>query len=193
MKLHMKQLKLDKDAFDYLNYVLDYDNELCESLLSLVNDNSNRVTATVFTSSESDKSTPVNFKQSGDFDCSSGYLPDYLKNLSEEKEHCSLLIDDVMASPGDDYLEELDSRVLALGEHVYHIVKPSAVDLNSLKNIVNATAVSWHFVCAVLKVDASTIEVSSSLRLLDLITAEKVTELIIGAFDGDGFVHFVFN
>ena len=61
---------------------------------------------------------------------------------------------------------------------------------SEISEIIWATAVSWHFVCVVVEKAKIIDERGSFDKFLDDGLVEGVKEIVVGAFDGEGFVHW---
>lgn len=98
-----------------------------------------------------------------------------------------LVMDDVM---GDASIHEINSAIN--NGQIYHWIASSSAKEGDLNRLVWATSVSWHFLAVIFsgggEVRAG--ECISSGRCEEL---GQIVEVIFGAYDGEGFIHWIPN
>ncbi len=174
----------------YMHQVFEYGNALCKCL-SIIPDNEwTNAELFTFVPPELDLATIGDFRH-GAIGRAVDYLPAYLlKMLALPGEDRILLFDDVMAAPGDQYLSD-SLGVLTVGDEVYHVVSRESATEEALKQLVWATAVSWHFLCVAIQSRGMESILLQNGGLNCAAIGKQWRELILGAFDGEGFIHCV--
>lgn len=107
----------------------------------------------------------------------------------QEKSGRVLIIDDVMAGP-----EEMAGSAFGLlvGDKVCHVLSAEGLDENIIDKYVKMAGVSWHFLAVII--EGSSIDaVHEFLGSRKIIDPLVVVEVVVGAYDGEGFIHWYPN
>jgi hypothetical protein len=177
------KMDLGEIGAQHLKWALNYDNRLCNAISSKLDFSTGSVFAYL------PEKQLINDQE--DLKRGRGQVSDYISGYF--KDWCGdkiLLFDDVMASPEDKFVDSEDSSILLLEDEVYHIKDVASSDESEISEIIWATAVSWHFVCVVVEKAKIIDERGSFDKFLDDGLVEGVKEIVVGAFDGEGFVHW---
>lgn len=186
--------KITELAYIHAKEILDFSNVLCQSLLH------HRADFLLNASGYSYADGSVNISQRDEL--SSGgiclktpdYLSSYLINKYKKEEEIYLLVDDVMLKKGD-AIECFDGiNTFYVGHEVYHWCSLNHVTPELLRKLIWSVNVPWHFVCLVFtvedlrtNVDNQFIETYVKNKLIGI----NIMEVILGAYDGEGFAHYV--
>lgn len=173
--------------------ILNYDNSLCNCLFSGAEIWLPMVASYSFLDKKIEVSTFSDLSQGGVAEKTPNYLSSYL--INEYKSSCTTfaLFDDVMLDPADDSLKLDQVSTTYVGQEVYHWCDLANISSNSLRKLIWATSVSWHFVCIVFK---STDKINNEMLTCSLannLAGVDLLEIILGAYDGEGFVHYKFE
>jgi hypothetical protein len=108
-----------------------------------------------------------------------------ISNIAAQQEPCIYLVDDVMGTK-QDILQS--KNAIIIGNEVYHVITNDEISTTKIDNIMLTASVSWHALATLVKGD-------STAQLLSYLNTGKtppeiVIEVIIGAFDGEGYLHW---
>lgn len=182
---------LGPNVNEYIEAVLDFDNVLCRCLQKIVKSESRNLGIYAFLPEDFDVKNIVEYEKGGIYEKAASYLPRYLLDKYGDKKWVTFLFDDVMSSPSDDHLTQEESTVFSIGQEVYHFCDGNVIGEASLEKLIWACGVSWHFVCVVLKEDGERLaaEGMTESTLCESIQ-DGFLEMVIGAFDGEGYIHY---
>jgi len=183
--------ELGKKAFSHLADMLSYDNFICQCLSKNVEVFEENIFA--YLSTEFVIENIEDYTQGGQFDGVQNYLASYILEKYKDRKNCVAIFDDVMASPGDAFLEEHKDTQFLCGESVCHYVDLASSNEENLSKTVWATSVSWHFVCIILEIDEELTKEDLSRDLNCEYVIQNIKEIVVGAFDGEGFIHSVIS
>lgn len=184
----MKKIKLGEDALVYVREVLEYDNHLCSDI-------SNRIQGGTFGQAftyllNDTVIENLNFHQGGVNRGGISYLSSYLVEQYGSKKSHLILFDDVMAGEDDDFNSENSYKHIVINGEVFHVQWMKKTNTQELRKTIQATSVSWHFLCGIYQVSEN-IELSNIQKeLIEENFDGKLQEFICGAFDGEGFIHY---
>lgn len=108
-----------------------------------------------------------------------------LRSLSLSKNRF-MIVDDVMA---DASTNTTFPSIVRDGE-VFHYATGSS-DADELEKLVWESAVSWHFLAVLFESHLASSQVTQKLHAGDCVGLGRVCEIVVGAFDGEGFVHWL--
>lgn len=132
------------------------------------------------------------FSRGGIFpNATSTELSEYLWNKLKNEDYLAILFDDVMAKPSDDYLNKEESTKSFVSQEVYHYINMNNGSEKKILDLIYATGVSWHFLAVVLKDNSSKFIYKNLKKLPSDCICKNLSEIIIGAFDGEGYIHYV--
>lgn len=170
-------------AINHILNVLNYDSFLCRCV-KLHSDFSIGSVFSVFPSS-------LDIDNISDFSWGYGEGSDkslatrILRTLKSSK-RAFALFDDVMGEPEDG--RDQYSCVLNDNEVYHWTFGPEATELN-LKDLIMATGVSWHFLCVIFELDEN-IDIRDCISLSNSDAFKNMIEVVVGAFDGEGYIHW---
>jgi hypothetical protein len=186
--------KLGSNANKYIQDALSFDSVLCRCLLDVVEFKKEVIDIYAFLPSNFDPTKTIDFKTGGVYPKAVSYLPGHLLEKYGNNRDVLFLFDDVMSSPSDKYLlGEVDSTVFSIGSEVYHFCNSDTISEKSLDKLIWACGVSWHFICIVLKGETADLIADKSGEVLCVNIKDNLREIVIGAFDGEGFIHCFIN
>jgi hypothetical protein len=170
-------------AVNHILNVLDYDNFLCQCIKSYVDFRSGKVFAV----------SPPNIDLDNIVDFSWGYgrgtdnsLPARILKTIKLYPRSVVVFDDVMAESVN---EDIQGSCIASDNEVYHWIRATEANELNVANLVMQTAVSWHFLCVVFIPD-SNIDVKDCIIQSRCDAFKSVIEVVVGAFDGEGYIHW---
>ena len=182
---------LETKANEYIEAVLSFDSILCRCLRDIVKSKNSDIGIYAFLPDSLDAENIVRYDKGGVYEKAASYLPRYLLERYGSTEGITFLFDDVMSSPSDDYLMQNESTVFSIGPEVYHFCGSKAISEESLEKLIWACGVSWHSVCVVLKDQGSKLVAESmSEAALCSSVRDGFLEIVVGAFDGEGYIHY---
>jgi hypothetical protein len=118
-------------------------------------------------------------------------LASYILNYLEAGEERVCVFENHLGRLTDPWLLQAESRVLFLGEEVYHVVSAEVVDLDSIKAAINE-AEDVTLLIGVLSVWPQGSRLSPERREIsdeDLrVLAEGAEKIIVSAYDGEGYL-----
>ena len=175
------------DALSWARGQLSLANELCGMSEQFLDENEGRIQCFAFFRQIP---TTISFSESTLGMSQRDYLAAYLRNRFLSVGRSLILFDDAMASPGRDCDAVPGANSFFWGENVYHAItnKQSSEKLFELiGQLISVTQISWHFLCVVF----AEYRGESLVKILSgEISNPPIHEIIIGAFDGEGFIHF---
>lgn len=171
-------------AIEHILNVVVYDNFMCQCIRTHVNFESGYLSFTL----------PHDVTIEKIADLSMGYgkgsdntLPEKIIGTLKSHPGSVAIFDDVMAEPGDSFLHGL---YVENNNEIYHYIPEAGAAALNVRRLVVETAVSWHFLCVIVKM-------GKNISLIDCIThahcealITSVVEIIVGAFDGEGYIHW---
>lgn len=183
--IKFKRVDLSNHDFSYVEKILDYENEVCEVAIKALND---------FDDMDFFTYLPEDQKLEKDYDFRMGGLLSSSHSIASKflfdkcKSH-ALIFDDVMASPSDIAREKSISRVVIRDNDIFHIIDKGSIDsMSVITTLLTKTSVPWHFVCLVTsQTNAFFVEGTDVENESDLL-ASYVDAIVIGAFDGEGYL-----
>lgn len=182
---------LGPNVNEYIEAVLSFDSILCRCLRSIVNSKIEDIGIFAFLPDDLDTKNIMEYGKGGVHKKALSYLPRYLLERYSGTKGVVFLFDDVMSSPSDDYLTQEKSTVFSIGSEVYHFCDSDAISEEALEKLIWACGVSWHFVCVVLKEESNKfIADETSESTLCSSIRDSFLEIIFGAFDGEGYIHY---
>lgn len=180
---------LDMSAENYVMDILNYENVLCSCTREALGLRKGYMSTYAFMPSSRTLDGMGNFREGGVFKKSASYLPKYLLDNYGKKKKALFVFDDVMANPADSYITAEGPNVKSIKDDIYHIYSSECTDPKTLEKTIWATAVSWHFVCVVLAFDDQLINNQLTATSLCNSIKSNIFEVVVGAFDGEGFIH----
>jgi hypothetical protein len=192
MNKSLKKSNVTKLAKKHAEYVLDFDNILCQSLCK--NDFFKGALCFSYAQTEIDISQRKELTSGGITPKISEYLSSYLIEKYSENESMCILLDDVMMRPNDDILNVSGVNSFQLNNQVYHWCSLGSMKENDLNKLIWATNVSWHFLGLVFtlsNISNKTNNVYITKILQENLQGLDIMEVVLGAYDGEGFVHYV--
>lgn len=105
----------------------------------------------------------------------------YLASLCNRADVSAYLFDDVMARSDDAHLNDFS---YIEKDEVFHILDAQLGAEEDIKELTISTNSSWHFLCVGLERSCSFPIMSGAFEKLP----EAITILVLGAYDGEGFV-----
>ena len=170
---------------------LQLNNELCRCLVSCVDFETNKNSYFSFLPSKIAPEEIKDFSRGGIFpNAASAELSKYLWDKLKNEDDLVVLFDDVMAKPTDDYLNKEESAKFFVNQEVYHYVNNTNGSEKKILDLIYATGVSWHFLAVVLKGKNSQSFNDNLSELPTGFICQNLCEIIIGAFDGEGYIHY---
>ena len=179
-------------AREYVKEVLNVNNALCRCLSSCIDLEANKNVYFSYLPEGTFPSDIKDFSRGGVFqNAASTELAEYLWDKLNNEKYLVILFDDVMAKQSDDYLHIEESAKFFINQEVYHYVNNTNGSEKKILDLIYATGVSWHFLAVILK-DNNLQYIHKNINKLpsDCI-CQNLSEIIIGAFDGEGYIHFV--
>lgn len=140
---------------------------------------------------DDDAAAIKDFSSGGIFPRATDYLPDYLADLLSREPTAKLVFDDVMASAAD--LGSSRGAHIVRDGQVFHCIDQAGASRSRLKELVWMTAAPWHFVCLVLLPDKEVACLDPLADPTEALIRDYREEVIVGAFDGEGFVRCSFR
>jgi hypothetical protein len=142
-----------------------------------------------------------------DQDCFNRYREGGLANSTESISHLAgrirrflnnsdrgmVIFEDSMAKKGDPYVAKLGTRMLFHGQEIYHYLLADNMHPEVVTWTITQASSPFLFICAMTtlpreqSLGEKSVEVSSA-TLKDL--AKMSDELVVGAYDGEGFVYW---
>ncbi|MBN59448.1 hypothetical protein [Thalassolituus sp. UBA3500] len=178
-------------AEQYALEVLNFDNALCKNLFHRVEGWLPKISCYSFLDRNLDIADFSMLGRGGLSGKAPDYLPLYLVNEYQSSRTTFALFDDVMLVPDEANLMD-QVGTICVGNEVYHWCDLDRISTDNLRKLIWATSVSWHFVCVIFKFkDNIDDEILSRAIVNDLVGFEFL-EIILGAYDGEGFVHYKF-
>jgi len=182
---------LGPNVNEYIETILGFDSILCRCLREIVKPKSEGINIYAFLPDDFDAVNIVKYNEGGVYKKAASYLPKYLLKRYSDTKGVIFLFDDIMSSPSDDYLMQEESTVFSIGPEVYHFCNSDAIGKESLEKLIWACGVSWHFVCVILKKQGKKIATKDITEaVLCRSIQDGFIELVIGAFDGEGYIHY---
>ncbi|WP_131668268.1 hypothetical protein [Psychrobacter pygoscelis] len=179
-------MKHDKYIIEYLEDVLSYENTLAMTLSHLLSNVSN-LKHKIYVTIPSNKAVDIkNFKSGGISNKEKKYIYDYFDRRYINTE-CILIWDDVMAEATDSIIDKYP--YVCINNEIYFYKNFKNTNPQSIVEGINFSKTAWHFIGIICENTHSEKEVidniinSSNLK-------ENLKEIIIGAFDGEGFIHY---
>lgn len=178
-------------AIAYIRDVLDYDNYLCYCINSCLGSTGANLEIFSYLPEEFHWDEITDFKNGGVFSATFDYLEKYLLAQYGQFTNAAIIFDDVMASPSDKFLKELETSCFAINGDVYQFVNKLTLEEETLSKIIGATSVSWHFLCVIIETE-KLLSKDEFINIFDCnYICQSLKEFVIGAFDGEGFIHCV--
>jgi len=168
---------------------LDFQNSLCRVLSQLLEEKFEN--CNVFTFHELTDDTR-NLEEGNGTPNGTDYLAQYIKNMCNKNAYSIAVFDDVISLPGDSIPEIDKVHTVIFDDHILHWCFIEEISTLNLKKLIWGTSVSWHFACAIgtftrqKQQDADYVKNQITNNFLSF----NVEEVILGGFDGEGFVHF---
>jgi hypothetical protein len=170
-------------AVNHILNVLDYDNFLCQCVKSHID----------FSFGSVFSAFPANIDINNIVDFSWGYgkgsdsfLATRIFETLKSNAGAIVVFDDVMGEPEN---RNVQSSCLVNDNDVYHwICEADATELN-LSHLIMATGVSWHFLCVVFQPEEN-IDIKNCILESKYNAFKNVVEVVVGAFDGEGYIHW---
>jgi len=189
--LMLVKRNLGLNANEYIEAVLSFDSILCRCLRDIVKSKNKDIGIYAFLPDSLDVENIMGYDKGGVYERAASYLPKYLLEKYGFTEEIVFLFDDVMSSPSDDYLIQEESAIFNIGSEVYHFCGSDNISEESLEKLIWACGVSWHFVCVVMKDQGNKLVTDGmSESALCKSVQDGFLEIIVGAFDGEGYVHY---
>lgn len=103
------------------------------------------------------------------------------------------ILDDVMAGASD--IKENEEGIEIYADEKYHIIDSANITTNEIRRKVFASLTPWHQLIVLLQPSTSTNLKPYVKNLLSPLHHGKflLKEVILGAFDGEGYIHIKFN
>ncbi|MGI4847102.1 MAG: hypothetical protein ACRYGK_03045 [Janthinobacterium lividum] len=171
-------------ALSHVFNVLDYENFLCACVRTQVDFQK----GTFLTTIPANKS----FEDIEDFSWGNGEGHDteigsrLIKSLKSCPDNL-IVVDDVMADS-----TAIDAFSVVNRGEIFHWMTAADATDDALKNLVWTSAVSWHFLAVIFSNGASA-DVPQRIAGGECETLGDIIEVIVGAYDGEGFIHWVSN
>jgi hypothetical protein len=180
-------------ASEYVKEVLSFNNLLCRSLSACLNFRDSRSAYFSFLPEGTLTEEVKDFSQGGVFPSPATVkLSEYLWRRLRNEENLVILFDDVMAKPTDDYLnKEKSENIMVNKEEVYHYVNSANATEQKILDLIYQTSVSWHFLAVLFKDNNSQPFQNNLEELRSEFICNNLTEVIVGAYDGEGFIHYL--
>lgn len=170
-------------AIKHILNVLDFDNSLCRFVKAQVDLSVGSIFSVV----------PIDLSVEDIVDFSWGFgkgsdrlLPDRILRTLKLNTGAVAVFDDVMGS-----VENVSSygSCLTNNNEVYHWIIDTDVSELKLKELIGETGVSWHFLCVVFELDKS-FDIKDSITNSKYELFKNILELVVGAYDGEGYIHW---
>lgn len=179
-------------AFQHADSVFSFDNFLCviaKKYLLLHRLSSPKV----FFGEDSSADNLKQLSQGGQ-GTKTDYLPSYLIESYSHIKDCFVIFDDVMAGENDYILSNHAVHSLSINNELYRFARLNDLDIDTIRKMIFCVSVSWHFVCFVVRPKEYFREdvLVDNLLVGDL-KDFLVMEIIVGAFDEEGYLHFDAN
>lgn len=175
-----KSISFDQGV-SHLKESLSFDRHMCKELRSLVRLDSNALEFFTYLSAV-DQDFP-DLKDANPSVLGAGYLVDYL--ISEYTEEDLFFCDDFLGGTEDIVMSKCSAKPILVKDNLLWEVKVSHERKVDLSSIIYAVNLPWYFIGAVTSKGGMFIEQG--------LTSVYIKELIIGAFDGEGFLHCKIN
>ncbi len=168
--------------------VLDYDNNLCVIAKKYIVDKKNSLIFNSFFNEQINLDKIFNLSQGG-HDSVRDYLPFYLEEKYSKSKNVVIFFDDVMANPKDYIVLDIGINSLSLNGEFYRYIYSNDLESDLLRKLIWCVSVSWHFVCVVI--DSKEVLPDSMEKMITDSNFEgcDILEVIVGAFDGEGYLH----
>lgn len=170
-------------AIEHILNVLDFDNSLCQFVKSQIDLSIGSIFSVV--------PTDLNIEDIADFSWGFGkgsdrLLPDRILNTLKLNADAVAVFDDVMGSA-----ENVSSHgsCITNNDEIYHWIIGSDASELKLKDLIGETGVSWHFLCVIFELDKA-IDIKNSITNSKYELFKNILELVVGAYDGEGYIHW---
>lgn len=113
-------------------------------------------------------------------------IEDYLKN----KKNSICIFEDALLRPKDPVVSKIDTDILIINEEIYHFVSGNNINREKIKKTVRRAS-SWLFIAILVSClhEISVLHKNGPIKQSDLlILAKRVDKIIIGAYDGEGYL-----
>ena len=179
---------LDLAANAHVKGVLAYRNDLCRGIATHLDSLGVALELFAYVPEEVDVAS-IDFAAGGLILPAARYLPSYLEDRCRQTAYCGLAFDDVMADESDIKATAVQNTAFHERGNVYHYVDCTISDAAAIEQVVWATTVSWHFVCALFSYSCPLSKDEFVTRFRDKNIYADLREVVVGAFDGEGYVH----
>ena len=178
-------------AEPYALEVLNFDNALCKNLFQRAESWLPKISCFSILDRDLDIADISMLKRGGLLGKVPDYLPLYLVNEYQSSRTTFALFDDVMLVPDEASLMD-QVGTISVGNEVYHWCGLDRISTDNLRKLIWATSVSWHFVCVIFKFKENIDDEILSRAIVNDLAEFELLEIILGAYDGEGFVHYKF-
>lgn len=185
---YVDKKKLSEKAIIHIKDMLNFDNYMCQCINKYTESLDEEFEIFAYLPEDYDVNTVDKFKFGGVFSPSPTYLGDYLMSKFNRHQNFCIVFDDVMANSSDFYIQK-EKTVFLYNEEIYHCIDNSNASEELISKIIWATSVSWHFLCVILESEEKLTKNEVAGNFSCDFILNNMKEFIVGAFDGEGFIH----
>jgi hypothetical protein len=199
----LKKITLSLESVDYIKSILKHGNTISSYLLKNCDLEKGKVIT--FLPFDVSKEDAKQFTFGGKFKYSTesakmlpmppniyDYLVEVIQSFLKKGKGRLCIFEDKTSLPNDPLISLKDTRIFICESEVYYILcKEDAGNIEKINDTIWDSDSHWHFVCVMTSVskENSVLKNNKKINHNDLkLLAERAEKIVIGAYDGEGFL-----